>query len=68
MRTEVHIAMRGCTEDTTLFHEVGKGGRLYKVRLEFELVVAWIIWRVRVLEYVAKLDILTQTLTPSSWT
>lgn len=44
-RLEIHIAVRGYTEDRTLFFEVGEGGR-HKVRIE--LVVDCVFQRVQV--------------------
>lgn len=37
-RLEILIAVRGCTEHTTLFFEVGDGGRLHRVSIETALV------------------------------
>lgn len=46
MRTEVLIAVRGCSIETPLFFEVGEGGRFLRVRIELELVAECIFQRV----------------------
>ena len=47
-RTEILIGMRGCTEHTTLFFEVGDRGRLHRVNAEAMLVTECVFQRVRV--------------------
>lgn len=48
-RTKILIAVRGCTEEATLFYEVGVSGHLHRVQLESDLVVACVFQRVRIL-------------------
>ena len=45
---EILIAVRGCIERTTLFFEVGEGGRLLRVRSEVALVADCVFQRVRI--------------------
>ena len=47
-RLEILISVRGCTEQCTLSFEVGEGGRLHRVRIEFELVATCIFQRFRI--------------------
>ena len=47
-RFEVLIAVRGCTEQTTLFFELGEGGRLHRVCIEATLVAECVFQRVRI--------------------
>lgn len=47
-RFEVLIAVRGCTEQTTLFFEIGEGGRLHRVSIEATLVAECVFQRVRI--------------------
>ena len=47
-RMEILIGVRGCTEHTTLFFEVGDRGRLHKVNAEATLVTECVFQRVRI--------------------
>ena len=48
-RTEVLIAVRGCSQETTLYFEVGPGGQLQRVESEAGLISYCVFQRVRVL-------------------
>ena len=47
-RLEILIGVRGCTEHSTLFFEVGDGGRLHRVSAEATLVAECVFQRVRI--------------------
>ena len=48
-RTEIFIAVRGCTSTTSLFFEVGNVGRLQRVTSEDSIVSSCIFQRIRVI-------------------
>ena len=48
-RTEVLIAVRGCTSTTSLFFEVGIAGHLQRVTSEDSIVTSCIFQRIRVI-------------------
>ena len=47
-RFEILIAVRGCTEHTVLFFEVGDRGRLYRVSSEATVVAECVFQRIRI--------------------
>lgn len=47
-RLEILIAVRGCTEHTTLFFEVGESGRLHRVPTEAAVVADCVFQRIRI--------------------